>query len=104
MLDAQFEIPAHPQDIFQFMSTQLVTNLKAAANAVKPLQPSRGRSNTDTQLPLASQRITDVPYYTEYYYLLENLATIRSVVLALDVPDADDIVTSFFTGFVDVVR
>lgn len=52
----------------------------------------------------ASQRITDAAYYNEYYFLLENLATIRSVVLATDVPDGDDIVTSFFEGFVEIVR
>lgn len=95
------------------MSTQISTNLKVSSSAVKPLQPSRSRSGnidaSQTQLSASitnasSQRITDAPYYNEYYYLLENLATIRSVVLATDVPDGDEIVTSFLEGFVDIVR
>ena len=95
------------------MSAQISTNLKVAPSAVKPLQPSRSRSGnidaTQSQLSAsitgtASQRITDAAYYNEYYYLLENLATIRSVVLAVDVTDGDEIVTSFFEGFVDIVR
>lgn len=45
-----------------------------------------------------------MPYYTEYIYLLDSLATIKSVILACDVPGGDDIVTSFFEGFTDIVR
>ena len=93
------------------MINQITSNLKVSS-AVKPLQPSRSRSgniDSQSQLPAtmtgaASQRITDAAYYNEYYFLLENLATIRSVVLATDVPDGDDIVTSFFEGFVEIVR
>ena len=89
------------------MSTQITTNLKVAP--IKPLQPSRSKSgNIDSQTQPSgtgtSQRITDAAYYNEYYYLLENLATIRSVVLATDVPDGDDILTSFFEGFTEIIR
>lgn len=94
------------QDIFQFFSTQISLNLKTAP-PVKPLQPTRTKTNEaasqQTQLSSA-QRITDVPYYTEYYYILESLSTIKSVVLACDVPGGDDIVTGFFEGFLDIVR
>lgn len=86
------------------MSAQITSNLKTQA-PVKPLQPSRSRTNTDSQLaPTPSQRITDVPHYALYYHLLENLATIKSVVLCLDVPDWEGIMTSFFEGFVEIVR
>lgn len=74
---------------------------------MKPLQPTRTKTNeaASQQTQLSSlQRITDVPYYTEYYYILESLSTIKSVVLACDVPGGDDIVTGFFEGFVDIVR
>ena len=51
-----------------------------------------------------SQRVTEVPYYTEYCYLLESLANIESVVLACDAPGGDDIVTSFFQTFLQIIR
>ncbi|RSH92189.1 hypothetical protein EHS25_008604 [Saitozyma podzolica] len=99
------------RDIFQFFSVQLTLNLKTAPSNVRPLQPSRARANEASQSQSqsqsqtqASQRITDVPYYTEYIYLLDSLATIKSVILACDVPGGDDIVTSFFEGFTDIVR
>lgn len=43
-------------------------------------------------------------YYTEYYYLIESLATIRSVILACDVPGGEELVSGFFEGFAEVVR
>lgn len=87
------------------MAAQITANLKAPPVATKPIQSSKGRSGTDaSSAQAASQRITDVPYYAEYYHLLENLATIKSVVLCLDVPDWEGIMTSFFEGFVEIVR
>lgn len=86
------------------MAAQITLNLKAPPAPTRTAS-SKGRSTTDSQTaPAASQRITDVPYYAEYYHLLENLATIKSVVLCLDVPDWEGIMTSFFEGFVEIVR
>lgn len=95
------------QDIFQFYITQLTLNLKPPSNLIRPLQPSRTKSNEASQTqsqPQASQRVTEVPYYNEYCYLLDSLATIKSIVLACDVPGGDEIVTDFFSGFIDIVR
>ncbi|ORY30387.1 armadillo-type protein [Naematelia encephala] len=96
------------RDIFQFFSAQLSLNLKPIAQTIKPLQPSRSKTNDATQSQTSqttqSQRVTDIPYYTEYCYLLESLATIKSVVLACDVPGGDDLVTGFFENFVQIVR
>lgn len=99
------------QDIFQFFSVQLTNNLKPPTN-VRPLQPTRTKSNGESQSQLsqmasqsqASQRVTEVPYYNEYCYLLDSLASIKSVVLACDVPGGDDIITNFFEGFAQIVR
>lgn len=96
------------QDIFQFFCVQLTTNLKLPAQTARPLQPTRTKSNGETQsqsqLPTQSQRVTEIPFYTEYCYLLESLASIKSVVLACDVPGGDEIVTNFFEGFLQLVR
>ena len=43
-------------------------------------------------------------YYSEFYYLIESLATIKSVILALDVPGGDDVITGFFKTFIEIVR
>lgn len=43
-------------------------------------------------------------YYTEYYYLIESLATIRIVILACDVPGSDELVAGFFNGFCEISR
>jgi sister-chromatid-cohesion protein PDS5 len=100
------------QDIFQFFAAQLLTNLKPPV-ASRAQQPVKNKSTGATQesqsqslLPggSASQRVTDVPYYTEYCYLLESLATIKSVVLACDVPGGEELVTEFFEGFTQIVR
>lgn len=101
---------ANDQDIFQFFAVQLTNNLKPPPPNAKPLQPTRTKSNGETQSQLphvatqASQRIFEVPYYDEYCYLLDSLAEIKSVVLACDVPGGDDIVTNFFEGFTQIVR
>lgn len=99
---------AKRQDIFQFFSAQLLTNLRPSTNTARPLQPSRRGTNQETQSQPptqgSSQRVTDVPYYSEYCYLLESLATIKSVVLACDVPGGEELVTGFFEGFIQIVR
>ena len=103
-----YRVFADIQDIFQFFSAQLLTNLRPAINTARPLQPSRRGTNQETQSQTqtqgSSQRVTDIPYYTEYCYLLESLATIKSVVLACDVPGGEELVTGFFEGFVQIVR
>ena len=98
---------ADTQDIFQFFAVQL-DNLRPSP--VKPLQPSRSKSNLQAESAKsqssasASQRVTDVAYYTEYCYLLESLATIKSIVIACDVPGGDAITTSYFQSFCEIVR
>jgi sister-chromatid-cohesion protein PDS5 len=91
------------------MLAQLATNLKPLPPA-KPLQPSKGKANesqsqtqTQTQTTL-SQKITEIPYFKEYCFLLDSLASIRSVVLVWEVPGGEELVTSFFEGFVSIVR
>lgn len=37
-------------------------------------------------------------------YLLDSLATIKSIVLICDLPGADDLITTYFESFVDIVR
>ncbi|WVF69779.1 hypothetical protein IAT40_004558 [Kwoniella sp. CBS 6097] len=96
------------RDIFQFFLAQITSNLKANTNSAKPLQISRNKSNDASQMesqqPTIAQKITDVPYYTEYFHLIESLATIKSVVLVCDLPEADQLIQGFFTGFMEIVR
>lgn len=84
------------KDIFQFFLVQIVQNLKqpSGKNAKNP----GGANNASVQ------RITDVPYYNEYYYLLESLATIKSVCLVTDLPESDGMILEFFEGFFSIVR
>ncbi|KAK1921574.1 armadillo-type protein [Papiliotrema laurentii] len=93
------------RNIFQFFCAQLTEHLRVPPPA-RTLQTSRSKTTTATQesQTQASQRITDVAYYAEYCYLLESLATIKSVVLACDVPGGEEIVTGFFEGFVKIIR
>ncbi|KAG8885366.1 hypothetical protein FRB97_001441 [Tulasnella sp. 331] len=65
------------RDIFQFFLRQLTTGLKAGA---------------------------DAPYYSQYFYLLESLASIKSIVLVCDLPQADDLMTEIFRDVFDLVR
>ncbi|WWC86884.1 uncharacterized protein L201_001763 [Kwoniella dendrophila CBS 6074] len=107
------------RDIFNFFLVQITTNLKLSTTSTQPLQISRNKSNilnnesqqTSSQKQSASQsqalqtnRLTDIPYYTEYYHLIESLATIKSVVLVCDVPDSDTLMEGFFTGFMEIIR
>ncbi|KDQ08190.1 hypothetical protein BOTBODRAFT_118968 [Botryobasidium botryosum FD-172 SS1] len=64
------------KDMFQFFLRQLSTGLKG----------------------------TDSPYYNEYFYLLESLSSIKSVVLVCDLPHADELMTEIFRDFFDLVR
>ncbi|WVQ98079.1 hypothetical protein IAU59_005201 [Kwoniella sp. CBS 9459] len=99
---------AQLRDIFQFFLAQITSNLKAETNSAKPLQISRNKSNDASQMesqqPTIAQKITDVPYYSEYYHFIESLATIKSIVLVCDLPEADQLIQGFFTGFMDIVR
>ena len=99
------------KDIFQFFVAQLTINLKPPPQNARLPPIARNKSITDSQLQSqsqsqtqASQRVTEVPYYNEYCYLLESLATIKSASLACDVPDSEEILTGFFDGFTEVVR
>ncbi|OCF45868.1 hypothetical protein I317_00356 [Kwoniella heveanensis CBS 569] len=65
---------------------------------------SNDASQMESQQPTIAQKITDVPYYTEYFHLIESLATIKSVVLVCDLPEADQLIQGFFTGFMEIVR
>ncbi|KAG9013484.1 hypothetical protein FRB94_002559 [Tulasnella sp. JGI-2019a] len=64
-------------DIFQFFLRQLTNGLKAGA---------------------------DAPYYAQHFYLLESLASIKSIVLVCDLPQADDLMTEIFRDFFDLMR
>jgi hypothetical protein len=102
---------ANKQDIFQFFVAQLTINLKPPPQNARLPPIALNKSITDSQFQSqsqsqtqASQRVTEVPYYNEYCYLLESLATIKSASLACDVPDSEEILTGFFDGFTEVVR
>nr|XP_019008459.1 uncharacterized protein I206_07018 [Kwoniella pini CBS 10737]OCF47240.1 hypothetical protein I206_07018 [Kwoniella pini CBS 10737] len=96
------------RDIFNFFLVQLTSNLKLTTSSTQPLQISRNKSNIINQPSQPSQttgqRVTDIPYYSEYYHLVESLATIKSVVLVCDVPDSDMLMEGFFNGFMEIVR
>ncbi|KAK4687777.1 sister chromatid cohesion protein PDS5, partial [Tremellales sp. Uapishka_1] len=90
------------RDIFQFFVIQVCDNLKVASSQVRPLMTSKSRGTQDAQPSV--QRITDIPYFTEYSSLLENLANFQSVVLILDVPGGDDLMERYFNGFMEIIR
>ncbi|WOO80532.1 Sister chromatid cohesion protein pds5 [Vanrija pseudolonga] len=93
------------RDIFQFFIVQITQNLKYTPNTTRPLAPSKkSNANADNQTTLTGGRITEIPYYNEYVYLLDSLATIKSIVLICDLPGADDLITTYFESFVDIVR
>jgi len=64
------------RDIFQFFFTQLSSGLSKA----------------------------DAPYYNQYFHLLECLATVKSVVLICDLPNAEDLMKEVFKDFFALVR
>ncbi|WRT64749.1 uncharacterized protein IL334_001683 [Kwoniella shivajii] len=95
--------------IFGFFIAQITDNLKVTTASTQPLQVNRNKSNGAKEPPQQSQtqqsqRVTDVAYYTEYYQLIESLATIKSVVLVCDVPDSEVLMEKFFTGFMEIIR
>ncbi|THV07080.1 hypothetical protein K435DRAFT_772803 [Dendrothele bispora CBS 962.96] len=64
------------RDIFQFFFTQLASGFKSP----------------------------DCPYYNQYFHLLECLATVKSVVLICDLPNAEEIMTKVFKDFFALIR
>nr|WJN24945.1 cohesin maintenance factor [Sporisorium sorghi] len=71
--------PSELRDIFQFFLHQLT-------------MPQAGLSK-----PNGSQ-------YSEYFSLLENLSNVKSVVLVCDLANADELMTEYFKGFLDLAR
>jgi sister chromatid cohesion protein PDS5 len=47
---------------------------------------------------------TTSPHYPHYYYLLENLATVRSIVILGDLKNTQDIVSDIFKDFFDLAK
>lgn len=41
------------------------------------------------------------PHFTEYFYLLESLSTVKSAVLIVDLPNADEVMADLFRDFFD---
>ncbi|GAB1522287.1 Sister chromatid cohesion protein pds5 [Rhizoctonia solani] len=72
--DAPYTAP-ELKDIFQFFFRQLSTGLRGP----------------------------DAPYYNEYFYLLESLASIKSIVLVCDIPAADELLCTIFRNVFDLV-
>nr|WJN24942.1 cohesin maintenance factor [Pseudozyma pruni] len=71
--------PSELRDIFQFFLHQLT-------------MPQGGLSKPNG------------PQYAEYFYLLENLSNVKSVVLICDLANADELMTDYFKGFLDLAR
>nr|WJN24940.1 cohesin maintenance factor [Moesziomyces parantarcticus] len=71
--------PAELRDIFQFFLHQLTM---PAAGLSKPTGPQ----------------------YAEYFYLLESLSNVKSVVLVCDLANADELMTDYFKGFLELAR
>ncbi|KAK9451020.1 armadillo-type protein [Limtongia smithiae] len=47
---------------------------------------------------------TESPYFSQYCYLLESLSQVKSIVLVADLPNGEDIMTSLFRMFFDMVK
>lgn len=73
--DAPFT-QAELRDIFQFFFRQLTNGLKGSDSA----------------------------YYDQYFYLLESLSTVKSVVLVCDLNDSDELMVEVFRDFFALVR
>lgn len=71
--------PAELCDIFQFFLHQLT-------------------------MPQAGLSKPNGPQYPEYFYLLESLSNVKSVVLVCDLSNADEMMTDYFKGFLDLAR
>ncbi|KAJ7599219.1 armadillo-type protein [Mycena floridula] len=64
------------RDIFQFFFKQLENGLKGS----------------------------DSSYYSQYFYLLESLSTVKSVVLVCDLPNADEVLRDIFRDFFKLIH
>lgn len=62
--------------MFQFFFHQIATGIKAA----------------------------DSPWFNEYVYLLESMATIKTVCLVPDLPHGDELTSKIFRDFFDMVK
>ena len=71
--------PSELRDIFQFFLHQLT-------------------------MPQAGLSKPNGPQYPEYFSLLENLSNVKSVVLICDLANADELMTEYFKGFLDLAR
>jgi sister-chromatid-cohesion protein PDS5 len=76
------------------MLTQVSHHLKAT-----PVGTAASRSRTP-----AATRITDIPYYSEYYYLLDSLATIRSICLVPDLNGGVELTKDWIVGLFSILR
>ncbi|GMK53875.1 hypothetical protein CspeluHIS016_0104610 [Cutaneotrichosporon spelunceum] len=94
------------RDIFQFFIAQIVSGLKGhGSKAPMKKHDSQATQQTQTQTQgTQGTRITDAPYYTEYCHLIESLAQIKSVVIIVDLPSADDLITRYFEGVCEIAR
>ncbi|TRM60411.1 armadillo-type protein [Schizophyllum amplum] len=68
--------PEELRDIFQFFFQQLLSGLKGS----------------------------DAPYYDQYYYLLQSLSEVKSVVLVCDLPGSEELMLTIFHDFFTLVR
>lgn len=71
--------PTELRDIFQFFLHQLT-------------------------MPAAGLSKPNGPQYTEYFYLLESLSNVKSVVLVCDLTNADEMMAEYFKGLLDLAR
>lgn len=71
--------PSELRDIFQFFLHQLT-------------------------MPQAGLSKPNGPQYPEYFYLLDSLSSVKSVVLICDLANADELMTDYFKGFLDLAR
>ncbi|KAJ9093577.1 hypothetical protein QFC19_008306 [Naganishia cerealis] len=88
---------AQIKDIFQFVLRQLTQNLKQSQSA---FGASKGKNKSGS----SGNRMTDIPYYTEYYYVVESLATIKSVCLIPDLEDSDGLLLEYIQGMFSIAR
>ena len=73
------------------MLTQVSHHLRA-----KPSIATTSRPKSDS--------IAETSYYAEYYYLLDSLATIRSICLVTELPGGEELTRDWFVGLFSIVR
>lgn len=44
------------------------------------------------------------PRYSDYFYLVESLSTVKSIVLVCDLNGAEDMMIDLFQGFFEIVK